>query len=356
MSQAVSHLALHGISVERPGEALPFLDAYLTEKSRQFLAGGSLVWSPADPQDALLRTTLQARKLEEILKTQETERQMAKDSRAIPMKCLFCKKVPETRSDLFLHLETEHGLFMGQLDNLVFVDEFLNAMNQTLEALLCLYCEKSFPDHVTLRKHMRKKKHFQVNPKNLHYDRFYIKNYYTKDRREPKPDALAGPVLQVNSQLQDLALAEDEDEDGAFEDWQDELDEGQTMCLFDELVYDGPEDCHHHMQSAHGFDLQMLSKAFVPDAGSPDGDSAPQQLDFYERIKLINYIRKMQHSCICFVCKTGFDETEALTRHIQQHHIPLRPPGKADFESVENLFPFFENDPLLMFYDDYEDE
>ena len=44
-------------------------------------------------------------------------------------------------------------------------------------SLQCLYCERTFCDHPTLKAHMRKKQHKKISPKNKVYNRFYIINY-----------------------------------------------------------------------------------------------------------------------------------------------------------------------------------
>ena len=44
-------------------------------------------------------------------------------------------------------------------------------------SLQCLYCERTFRDHPTLKDHMRKKQHKKINPQNKVYDRFYVINY-----------------------------------------------------------------------------------------------------------------------------------------------------------------------------------
>jgi len=73
-------------------------------------------------------------------------------------------------------LET-HSFNVGQADNLVFVNEFLDTLKQKLDNLQCLYCERTFRDHTTLKEHMRKKLHKKINPKNKSYDKFYVINY-----------------------------------------------------------------------------------------------------------------------------------------------------------------------------------
>lgn len=44
-------------------------------------------------------------------------------------------------------------------------------------SLKCIFCEKIFKDRTTLREHMRKKQHKQINPKNPDFDMYYLVNY-----------------------------------------------------------------------------------------------------------------------------------------------------------------------------------
>ncbi len=83
----------------------------------------------------------------------------------------------------------EHRFNVGRPDNLVFVNQFLDIlqvrlcsrMTLTFEAkmdgLQCLFCGKTFRDQHAFRSHMRKKRHYKINPKDTLYDRFYIVNY-----------------------------------------------------------------------------------------------------------------------------------------------------------------------------------
>ena len=70
-----------------------------------------------------------------------------------------------------------HKFNIGRPDNLVDVGEFVDMLQQRLDNMQCLYCEKTYKSTAVLKQHMRKKKHFKLNPKNNLYDRFYVMNY-----------------------------------------------------------------------------------------------------------------------------------------------------------------------------------
>ncbi|KAL7746329.1 hypothetical protein RI367_008337 [Sorochytrium milnesiophthora] len=127
-----------------------------------------------DGQDKQLRQRLTKDKLAEVLKVQEKER---KEEAHLPRKCLFCKTVCDSRSALFKHMFSVHSFNIGLPDNLVYVSHFLDTLSEKLSNLQCLYCERTFKSSAVLRKHMRKKRHFRISPRNKEYDRFYVVNY-----------------------------------------------------------------------------------------------------------------------------------------------------------------------------------
>ena len=71
----------------------------------------------------------------------------------------------------------DHNFSVGQPDNIVFVSKFLDMIEEKIESLLCLYCEKVFKSREVLKEHMRKKQHKQLNPRNKVWNQFYLVNY-----------------------------------------------------------------------------------------------------------------------------------------------------------------------------------
>ena len=74
-------------------------------------------------------------------------------------------------------MNIDHNFNVGQPDNLVFINEFLDKIEAKLEQLVCLYCEKVFKSRDVLKEHMRKKGHKKLNPKNKMWDKYYLVNY-----------------------------------------------------------------------------------------------------------------------------------------------------------------------------------
>ncbi|KAJ3023552.1 hypothetical protein HKX48_002425 [Thoreauomyces humboldtii] len=324
---ALDHLrTAHSIEVKNAHHVLPYLDKYIDHCAKHahehdgkpvFVLG-----EESDLEDKAFREKLQREKLNQMLKIQEKER--LEDS-TVSRKCLFCKVLCENRSLLFKHMFSEHGFNIGLPDNLVEVSDFLETLQKKLAGLQCLYCEKIFKTSAVLRKHMRKKKHFKINPRNRGYDRFYIINYLE-------------PGKNWESFENEKYESDEDRREEEWEDWNDEDGtEDSTMCLFDENVFPSAEEAYEHMRDAHAFDLRKIR--------------AERGLDFYESIKLINFIRKQTSLCSCYACGASFDSIDQVTVHMTEKSHFANIPGKdADFwKDPQYLFPCYENDPLLMF-------
>ena len=118
---------------------------------------------------------------------------------------------------LFEHMNELHHFHIGHVDNLVNVHKLLDLLEEKLSRYVrisislvyayvctltlptslvcvfcccwhcycnlgvsrveCIYCEKTFKNHVVLRLHMRKKRHFRLSPRNSEWDQFYLVNY-----------------------------------------------------------------------------------------------------------------------------------------------------------------------------------
>ncbi|KAI9329233.1 hypothetical protein DFJ73DRAFT_860861 [Zopfochytrium polystomum] len=281
----------------------------------------------ANSEDKAIRNDLQRVKLNEMLARQERERV---EDAMHPRNCLFCKHVLENRHELFKHMFNEHSFNIGLPDNLVEINEFLDLVSAKLTSLQCIYCEKLFKSSAVLRKHMRKKKHFKINPRNQGYDRFYIINYL-----EPGKNWESYQNEQYES---------DEDKDGnEWEDWKDASDADRTMCLFDENVFDTVADAVAHLNFAHGFDLKQIRAA----AG----------LDFYGVIRLINFIRQKAAHGACHHCGQAFETMEGLAAHyVSTDHARMIPqPSDSLWSDPMYLFPTYDDDPLLT-WDNEEEE
>jgi C2H2 type zinc-finger (2 copies) len=215
----IDHLKSHKVTIVNPNQVLSYMDEYIYEMSQQM---DEHVW---DNQE--LRTKLHLKKLNEILQIQQSER----DDNS-PHQCLFCKNVQLPSSLMFTHLLETHGLYLGDPNNLVNVSTFLSTLHNKLARSVCILCERQFNCPAVLRKHMRKRKHFKLNPKNPFFDRFYVSSYTDgKGKGE-----------------------EDDEGNVDFDEW-DDVPKEETMCLFCEDVSDTPELTHSHMIETHSFDL-----------------------------------------------------------------------------------------------------
>ncbi|CAL1297654.1 unnamed protein product [Larinioides sclopetarius] len=177
--------------------------------------------------------------------------------------CLFCRKhFTGNRSTLMDHLKEQHNFYVGDPNNIVFINELLDHLEQMLRDLKCFFCEKIFKDWMTLKEHMRKKQHKKINPLDKFYDRFYSINY-----------------LESGKTWKDVEKEADDYSQDSGKELMDWGDCGVTyVCLF---CPDSASDfiqAWHHMKEVHGFDFKLLKET--------------HRLNFYQQIRLVNYIRK----------------------------------------------------------------
>ena len=68
-------------------------------------------------------------------------------------------------SVLLNHMAFYHNFSVGQPNNLVFVHELIDLLEDHLNKNICIFCEKTFKTRDVLKEHMRKKAHKKINPK-----------------------------------------------------------------------------------------------------------------------------------------------------------------------------------------------
>nr|XP_009000963.2 zinc finger protein 277 isoform X6 [Callithrix jacchus] len=194
-------------------------------------------------------------------------------------------------------------------------------------SLQCLYCEKTFRDKNTLKDHMRKKQHRKINPKNREYDRFYVINY-----------------LELGKSWEEVQLEDDRELlDNQEDDWSDwEEHPASAVCLFCEKQAETIEKLYVHMEDAHEFNLLKIKSELG--------------LNFYQQVKLVNFIRRQVHQCRCYGCHVKFKSKADLRTHMEEtKHTSLLPDRKT-WDQLEYYFPTYENDTLLCTLSDSESD
>jgi len=277
------------------------------------------------PQDHALRHKLQRKRLEYALQRQEAERNDVTFSRL----CLFCNAYFEgNRAGLFHHMAEDHNFNVGQPDNIVFSNEFLDTLQSKLDNSLCLYCEKDFKDKTTLKDHMRKKMHRRIRGSNREYDKFYLINY-----------------LELGKSWNDIQSEDDiEIRPGpaAESEWADWTGEGTfSVCLFCSYPSCGAEEIYAHMRLKHGFDLSRIR--------------ATLKLSFYQQIKLVNFYRRKLHENVCPTCSLAFPDKDSTVRHMQETSHTNDVPALVQWDQPQFFFPTYENDHLLSLLEDVDD-
>ncbi|XP_026880357.2 zinc finger protein 277 isoform X2 [Electrophorus electricus] len=276
------------------------------------------------PEDRILREQLQQKRLEDVLEQQQKER----DDTRFQRTCMFCNEVfTGNRSGLLNHMAREHSFSIGLPDNIVYCTEFLDTLEQKLDNLQCLYCEKIFRDKTTLKDHMRKKQHRRLNAKNCDYDRFYVINYLE-----------LGKTWEEVQSEDDRELLEEEEDD--WSDWQ--ARPLCAVCLFCEQQEETMEKIYTHMQEAHQFDFHKLKTNLC--------------LRFYQQLKLVNYIRRELHHCRCYGCQRTLDTKEEVLQHMMEEGHVMQLPELSHWDQPQYYFPTYENDALLTALSDSESD
>lgn len=291
------------------------------------------------PIDLELRQDLHRKRLETVLKQHQFER----TDRAYRRDCLYCRDVGgPTRADFLGHLFTKHFLQLGKPENLVFIDELIEDVQSMMDRLVCLFCVKIFKDRATLKEHMRKKGHKRINPDNKAYDKYFLCNY----KNELRSGTGAGKAKQHQEYLQSMVGKEAEKAggkstvfetpDGSDTDWSDW--EGETENI----------SCLYCMHTETNF---VFLKKHMKQAHEVDFDKELEALTFYQRVKVVNYVRRQIYTHKCVTCMEQFDDTDALTKHlIERKHFGIG--DKKSWDQPEFFFPTYEDDAVLCYLDD----
>uniref|UniRef100_A0A8C6S679 Zinc finger protein 277 n=1 Tax=Neogobius melanostomus TaxID=47308 RepID=A0A8C6S679_9GOBI len=276
------------------------------------------------PEDRVLRENLQQKRLEEVLEQQQKEREDTTFHRP----CMFCNdEFTGNRSGLLNHMAREHSFGIGLPDNIVYCNQFLDTLQNKLDSLQCLYCEKTFRDKITLKDHMRKKSHRRINSNNRVYDRFYVINYLE-----------LGKTWEEVQSEDDRELVEDGDDD--WSDWQ--AHPVSAVCLFCEHQSETMDQIYTHMKDVHGFDLHKLRLEL--------------NLHFYQQVKLVNFIRRQIHQSRCYGCDEKFESRQDVLQHIGTAGHVMNLPDMSTWNQPQYYFPTYENDALLCTLSDSDED
>lgn len=286
------------------------------------------------PLDLDLRTRLHRKRLEAVL----TQHQFERTDQTYSRKCLFCRDVMTgtNRASFLEHLFNQHFLNLGRPTNLVYINELIDDVEDKLNRLICLFCSKVFKDRSSLKDHMRKKGHKRINPKNETFDKYYLINYKKELKEEGARDKTTGGS---KDQVQALVAEHSrvfQTADGTDSDWSDwEGDPESISCLF----------CAHT-------ELKFgLLKTHIHKEHSLDLDNELADLSFYQKVKVVNYIRRQMYTSKCVTCAEAFDTRSALEAHLAEaKHYGIG--NKAQWDQPEFFFPTYEDDPVLCCLDD----
>lgn len=259
---------------------------------------------------------LQFERMRVVLEQLEKERLDTTFSR----NCLFCKKrFTVNRSTLMDHLREQHHFVIGKANNVVFIDELLDVLENMLKNLKCFFCEKIFKDWMTLKEHMRKKQHKMINPNNKKFDKYYLINYLEPGKR------------WIDLQREEDTFSQDGDE--VEMDMGDQDGSSEIVCLYCDCKMNEFEKILQHMMADHKFDFKDMITT--------------HKLKFYSQVKIINFIRRKIFEKRCTICDLVFEFRDDLVAHMTlTGHISVLP-DENKWDQSMYYFPTFENDNLL---------
>ncbi|TDG42608.1 hypothetical protein AWZ03_010969 [Drosophila navojoa] len=292
------------------------------------------------PQDFELRKRLQDQRLTAALE----QHQFELTDRSFSKECLFCRTIIKgLRADYLEHLFTKHFLLVGKPENLVYVDELLDQLEENLNKLLCLYCEKIFKDRPTLKEHMRKKGHKRINPNRREYDKFFLINYNRSilrpvPRKQPREERKSGASEENASVDFDKHFARPNSDADCDSDWSDWATDGEPHVI--KCLYCAHQESQFGVLNQHMIDAHHL-----------DFEAVTSSLNFYQKIKVVNYLRRQLCLLRCVCCDLQFDEFELLAEHMaNESHCGIG--DRSKWDKPEFFFPYIDNDGLLCVLDD----
>uniref|UniRef100_A0A1I7X1P9 Zf-C2H2_2 domain-containing protein n=1 Tax=Heterorhabditis bacteriophora TaxID=37862 RepID=A0A1I7X1P9_HETBA len=127
-------------------------------------------------------------------------------------------------------------------------------------------------------------------------------------------------------------------------EWQEDnldVDETRVVCLLCDESDETAEGLMCHMREKHEFDFLKL----IDD----------NNLGVYQRMKLVNYIRKQNYNALCWVCqRNDLGNTIGLAKHMQEEEKPIKTlPDSSLWNIEEYLVPIFGNDHFLWMFESY---
>jgi len=281
------------------------------------------------------------RSMEVAVAAQELERAGAAE---FTRKCVFCQEDFVGRGLLFRHMLEVHSFNCGNPENLVGTAELLDAVEARLARLECPRCEKTFTNPEVLRMHMRKKKHFAINPANRSWDRFWLVNFGAGG---------GGGEGSPETSKTEAGAGSDDDAEG-WSDWDEGGEEGRTVCLFCPLATPTPALCLTHMIEAHGFDLEAAWESLrtpLPEAAMSAAAEEEADRHLYRGIRLVNLIRQRMVVGQCLACEYQGPQVVEHMRREGHMEVPLavllQQEEREAAGEIYLLQPVLEGDLLL---------
>lgn len=190
---------------------------------------------------------------------------------------------------------------------------------------------------------MRKKGHKRINPNRREYDKFFLINYNRttprslprKQTRETRKSGVSDDSASVDFDKHFARRDSDADCDSDWSDWAADGEPHVIKCLYCAHQENQYCDLKRHMIEAHRLDFEAVTSS----------------LNFYQKIKVVNFVRRQLCLLRCVCCDLQFDEFELLAEHmVNESHCGIG--DRSKWDKPEFFFPYIDNDGLLCVLDD----
>lgn len=182
---------------------------------------------------------------------------------------------------------------------------------------------------------MRKKGHKRINPDNKEYDKYFLVNYVGDSQSKLKHSKPKNPYKKKSKPQNQTDCDHDSNAD-SDPDWSEWTEENgpQITCLLCEHMDTEYENILDHMEQKHEFSFTKVTSG----------------LNFYHKVKFVNYVRRQMHLKQCLSCELKFDNAKNLEKHlVETKHWVLK---KECWDQPEYYFPTYEDDLFLCFIHD----
>ncbi|KAH0577868.1 Rad50 zinc hook motif-containing protein [Spironucleus salmonicida] len=254
--------------------------------------------------------------------------------------CQICNDVFSniTRQNMLKHYEN-HGLKVGGIDGVVYIEKFLLELKKQVNELVCPCCEQQFKGNKEFKQHLKQKGHLRFNAKRTDIDHFFLTNYREYGKSWRYKDISDDDIDDINN-TENFSDTTDQECECIQQECQLKLEIIPHADLAYQIDFDSICQClfcsfqnnlqgvKQHMINDHSFNFQQLQTL----------------TDVYQRIMQVNYFRIKVNLLQCPLCDLIFSDSDYAAKHFSNlEHGQLQILTDQCY-----LLPFITDDALLI--------